>query len=400
MTAAGKLEGRTILLGVTGSIAAYKAPLLVRLLVHNGATVQVLTTPAAAHFVTLETLATVSGRPVLSDMFAGGNTWTQHVELGLKADLLLIAPLSAHTLAKVAHGFADNTVAATALTARCPVLLCPAMDHYMYLNAAVRANLDLVQARGIHVMAPEWGALASGLTGTGRLPEPADIFQEVVRTVRLGHSLRGKRALVTAGPTREPLDAVRVLTNRSTGTMGYCLAEALAVRGADVTLVSGPTQLSTPPGVQRINVETAAEMHAAVLDAADRDLVFMAAAVADFAPLVRADNKISKQEAPADVPLRPTTDILKDLGQHKRSGQLLVGFAMETGNGHANALRKLKQKNLDFIVLNYVNQAGAGFGTGTNQVTLFGRDGAHKALPVMPKRAVAEELLKLILRHS
>ena len=397
MSSDRKLDGRTILVGVTGSIAAYKAPMLVRLLKRQGAVVQVLGTPAAARFVTPETLATLSERPVLTDMFAGHDTWTQHVELGLNADLLVIAPLSAQTLAKLAHGFADSMLTATALAARCPVLLCPAMDHFMYQNAAVRANLKRVKQYAYHVMPPEWGELASGLSGVGRMPEPDQILRKIEQLLLTPAPLHGKHALVTAGPTREPIDAIRVVTNHSTGTMGYALAEALASRGAQVTLISGPTLLATPANVRRIDVETAAQMHAAVQPHAAADLVFMAAAVADYAPSHPVNTKLKKQAAARSLQLEPTTDILKGLGERKRPGQVLVGFAMETHDGSAHARKKLQTKNLDWIVLNYVNEEGAGFGTGTNRVTLLGRNGFEKSFPTMPKHDVAEALLQHIL---
>ncbi len=391
------LRGRTVLLGVTGSIAAYKTPALVRLLKRQGAEVQVLCTPTAVRFVTPETLATVSGRPVLTDMFAGHDTWTQHVELGQVADLFVVAPLSAQTLAKLAHGFVDSMLTATVLAARCPILLCPAMDHQMYVHPSVRANLEQVQRYGYHVMEAAWGELASGITGYGRLPEPDQILKRIIHLLRDAASLRGKHALVTAGPTREPIDAVRVVTNRSTGTMGFALADALAGLGAQVTLVSGPTLLRTPTGARRVDVGTAAEMHDAVLAHASADYVFMAAAVADYAPSAPADAKLKKSDAARSVLLEATVDILRSLGQRKRPGQVLVGFAMETHNGLANARHKLESKNLDWIVLNYVNEEGAGFGTGTNCVTLLGRDGSEESFPTMPKRAVAEALLQRII---
>ncbi len=394
------LCGRTVLLGVTGSIAAYKTPALVRLLKRQGAEVQLLCTPTAARFVTPETLATVSGRPVLTDMFAGHDTWTQHVELGQVADLFLVAPLSAQTLAKLAHGFADSMLTATVLAARCPILLCPAMDHQMYVHPSVRANLEQVQRYGHHVMDAAWGELASGITGYGRLPESDQILKRIVHLLRDATSLRGKHALVTAGPTREPIDAIRVVTNRSTGTMGFALADALAGLGAQVTLVSGPTLLKTPTGARRVDVGTAAEMRDAVLAHAAADYVFMAAAVADYAPSAPADTKIKKSDAARSILLEPTVDILRSLGQRKQPGQVLVGFAMETHNGLANARQKLESKNLDWIVLNYVNEEGAGFGTGTNSVTLLGRDGSEESFPTMPKRAVAEALLQRIVHKA
>ncbi len=393
------LEGRKLLLGVTGSIAAYKAAELIRLCKKAGAEVQVLMTPDAARFVTPLTLGTLSEREVLVEIFPEGaeGSWTKHVSLGLWADLFVIAPATAQTLAKLAHGFSDTMLTATALAARCPLLVCPAMDHDMFLHPATAANLERLRGFGYEVMDPGYGALASGLVGHGRMPEPEEIFARLLDRLRAAGALSGRHVLVTAGPTREAFDPVRVLTNPSTGTMGYALAEAAARRGARVTLVSGPTALDAPAGVERIDVTTAEEMHQAVLAHQDADLVLMAAAVADYAPLEPAASKIKKQDGELTIRLRRTPDILAALGRQKRPGQTLVGFAMETDDGPANARRKLAAKNLDWIVLNDLNEAGAGFGTGTNRVTLIHRSGRAEDLPQLPKRAVAEMLLDRIL---
>ena len=393
------LAGRFLLLGVSGSIAAYKAAELLRLLKRAGADVQVLTTPDASRFIGLLTLATLSGREVLTEIFpdAADDAWTRHVSLGVKADLLIVAPATAQTLAKLAHGFADSMLTATALAARCPVLLCPAMDHDMYRHPAVQANIARLQVFGHHVMDAEFGELASGLVGHGRLPAPEAILSRVTRLVGRSGQLEGQHALVTAGPTREALDPIRVVTNHSTGTMGFALAAALARRGAQVTLVCGPSPHDTPPGVQRIDVTTALQMREAVLKERAVDVVFMAAAVADYAPECAAPGKLKKKEDVLTLRLRRTPDILAELGAHKGPGQTLVGFAMETDNGLASARKKLADKRLDWIVLNYVNEEGAGFGTGTNRVTLIGSDGSATPLPRMAKRAVAEALLDRIL---
>ncbi len=393
------LEGRKLLLGVTGSIAAYKAAELIRLCKKAGAEVQVLMTPDAARFVTPLTLGTLSEREVLVEIFPEGaeGSWTKHVSLGLWADLFVIAPATAQTLAKLAHGFSDTMLTATALAARCPLLVCPAMDHDMFLHPATAANLERLRGFGYEVMDPGYGALASGLVGHGRMPEPEEIFARLLDRLRAAGALSGRHVLVTAGPTREAFDPVRVLTNPSTGTMGYAMAEAAARRGARVTLVSGPTALAAPAGVERIDVNTAEEMHQAVLAHQDADLVLMAAAVADYAPLEPAASKIKKQDGELTIRLRRTPDILAALGRQKRPGQTLVGFAMETDDGPANARRKLAAKNLDWIVLNDLNEAGAGFGTGTNRVTLIHRSGRAEDLPQLPKRAVAEMLLDRIL---
>ncbi len=393
------LEGRKLLLGVTGSIAAYKAAELIRLCKKAGAEVQVLMTPDAARFVTPLTLGTLSEREVLVEIFPDNEagSWTKHVSLGLWADLFVIAPATAQTLAKLAHGFSDTMLTATALAARCPLLVCPAMDHDMFLHPATAANLERLRGFGYEVMDPGYGALASGLVGHGRMPEPEEIFARLLDRLRAAGALSGRHVLVTAGPTREAFDPVRVLTNPSTGTMGYAMAEAAARRGARVTLVSGPTALAAPAGVERIDVNTAEEMHQAVLAHQDADLVLMAAAVADYAPLEPAASKIKKQDGELTIRLRRTPDILAALGRQKRPGQTLVGFAMETDDGPANARRKLAAKNLDWIVLNDLNEAGAGFGTGTNRVTLIHRSGRAEDLPQLPKRAVAEMLLDRIL---
>ncbi|ARA93833.1 phosphopantothenoylcysteine decarboxylase [Rhodothermaceae bacterium RA] len=397
------LEGRRLLLGVTGGIAAYKAAVLVRLFKKAGAEVQVLMTPDATRFITPLTLGTLSEREVLIEIFPenADGSWTKHVGLGLWADLFVVAPATAQTVAKLAHGFCDTMLTATALAARCPLLICPAMDHDMYRHPATRANLERLRSYGYEVMEAAHGELASGLVGEGRLPEPEAIFDRVVAMLagatEAAGSLAGRHVLVTAGPTREALDPVRYLTNHSTGTMGFALAEAAARRGARVTLVAGPTALPTPPGVTRVDVVTAEEMHAAVQAHRDADLVIGAAAVSDFAPEAVSPSKIKKTGAEMVLRLRPTPDILAALGREKRPGQVLVGFALETDDGPANARRKLEAKNLDWIVLNDPKEPGAGFGPGTNRVTLLARDGTVEDLPRMPKRAVAEAILERVM---
>lgn len=396
------LASRKIALGVTGSIAAYKAAELVRLLKKAGAEVQVLMTPDAARFITPLTLGTLSGREVLVEIFPENaeETWTQHVELGLWADLLVVAPATATTLAKLAAGICDSMLTATALSRRCPMLLSPAMDLDMYVHPATQRNLRTLREDGAEVIEPEEGPLASGLVGVGRLPEPETLFAYIVE--RLGAAtgpLAGQKVLVTAGPTREAIDPVRFLSNGSTGTMGYALAEAAARRGAEVVLVSGPTALAAPPGVTRIDVTSAEEMHAAAQQHAEADIVLAAAAVSDYTPAEPSERKLKKDaaEEALTLRLRRTPDVLAALGAEKREGQTLVGFALETDDGLANARAKLEAKNLDWIVLNEAGAPGAGFGPGTNIVTLLGRDGSERALPRMPKREVAEALLEHIL---
>lgn len=403
------LSGKKLVLGVSGSIAAYKAAELVRLLKKAGAEVQVIMTADAERFIPALTLSTLSGKTTLVEIFPeqAEGSWTQHIELGLWADLFVVAPATAQTIAKLAHGFCDNMLTAVALAARCPMLICPAMDHDMYVHPATQANLKTIAAHGYHIMPPEHGELASGLIGTGRLPDPNSIVDEIAKTIAAhpttNDSLKDQHVLVTAGPTQESLDPIRFLTNHSTGTMGYALAAAAQQRGATVTLVSGPTQLPTPPGVTRIDVVSAADMAAAVAAHNKADLVIMAAAVADYTPVMQAEGKIKKGAGDMNLALTRTKDILAGLGANKKPGQTLVGFALETDNLEENARRKLAKKNLDWIVLNSPNNAGEGFGTTTNKVTLFSADGAQKALPLMDKRQVAAAILDEIeasTKHS
>lgn len=398
------LSGKHILLGVSGSIAAYKAAELVRLLKKAGAEVQVLMTPDAARFITPLTLGTLSEREVLTEIFPENEegSWTKHVHLGLWADLFVVAPATATTLAKLATGVCDSMLTAAALSARCPLLVAPAMDHDMFVHPATQRNLATLRRDGVRIAEPEHGELASGLIGTGRLPEPETLVARIgdelkaieqQAEARRSGVLVGKNVLVTAGPTRESIDPVRFLTNGSTGTMGFALAAAAAARGADVVLVSGPTDLDTPEGVERIDIVSADDLHAAVEHHADADLVVMAAAVADYTPATTNDRKVKKSDDDLTLHLRRTPDVLAGLGAEKRDGQVLVGFALETHDGLDHARGKLERKNLDWIVLNHANEAGSGFGTGTNRVTILGRDGAVEDLPQLPKAEVAERIL-------
>lgn len=396
------LSGSKLLLGVSGSIAAYKAAEIVRQLKKAGAEVRVIMTADAGRFIPPLTLSTLSGHEALIDIFpeSAEGTWTQHIELGLWADLFVVAPATAQTMAKLAHGFCDNMLTAVALAARCPMLICPAMDHDMYVHPSTQANLKILESYGYAIMQPEHGELASGLIGTGRLPAPEAIVERIAETLNAQVSslaLSGKNVLVTAGPTREAIDPVRYLSNRSTGTMGFALAEAAQALGASVTLISGPTNLHTHVNVNRIDVTSAAEMAEAVTQHASADLVIMAAAVADYTPATTADSKIKKQDGDLNLSLKRTTDILAGLGAHKKPGQMLVGFALETDNLRENALRKLQKKNLDWIVLNSPNVAGEGFGTSTNRVTMFSATGEEKEIPLMSKIKVARTILDTIL---
>ena len=397
------MKGKKLLLGVSGSIAAYKTAELVRLLKKAGIEVQPILTQDADRFITPLTLSTLSGREALIDIFSdhAEGSWTQHINLGLWADLYVVAPASAQTIAKLAHGFCDNMLTAVALAARCPLLVCPAMDHDMFVHPATQANLDTLHSFGYHIMPPEEGELASGLIGKGRLPDPSAIVGRIAEVLadskRSSDKLQGKKILVTAGPTREALDPVRFITNHSTGTMGYALAAAALRHGGTVTLISGPTNLDSPRGVECINVSSADEMAKAVMEHRVSDLVFMAAAVADYTPAHYSESKIKKRDADLSIPLTRTTDILAELGKSKQDGQVLIGFALETDNALENAHRKLQAKNLDWIVLNNPTEQGAGFGTTTNKVTLIRADGHTESLPLMSKAKVAESILDMIL---
>lgn len=383
------------LVGVTGGIAAYKTAELVRLLVRDQREVQVVMTAGAAHFITPLTFQTLTGRPALLDQFrASGGEKVRHIDLAAAARVLVIAPATANTIGKFAAGIADNLLSTLYLAARCPVILVPSMNEQMYLHPAVQENLARLRGRGCFVMEPAAGELACGISGKGRMPEPPQIAAFVESVLRK-KDFQGLRALVTAGPTREPLDPVRFLSNRSTGRMGYAVAAALAERGAAVILISGPTTLPCPAGVELVPVETAREMHGAVTERfAGVDLVIKAAAVCDYSPAVRAEQKIKKGAANA-LALQPNPDILEELGRCKGS-QILVGFAMETEKAKEHAREKLQRKNLDLIVLNDLTVPGAGFGSLTNQVCLIDRQGQVEDLPMMPKALLAHHLLDRI----
>ena len=386
------LKGKHIILGVTGSIAAYKAAVLCRLFVSAGAEVRVVMTPLAKQFVTPLTMATLAKHPVLVEFFNPENgEWNSHVSLGEWADCMVIAPATANTLAKMANGVADNLLLTTYLSAKCRVAVAPAMDLDMYAHAATQRNLEQLRRDGVYVIEPEQGELASGLVGKGRMAEPAHIVQEV--DAFLGsETLVGRRFVVTAGATIEAIDPVRYISNHSTGKMGYAVAAELAARGASVTLVSGRTTLAVPEGVDRVDVVSAEEMYNAAVEAfAAADGAVMCAAVADYTPVTVADEKIKKGDADLSIPLRRTKDIAAELGRTK-GDRLLVGFALETENGAANAREKLERKNLDFIVLNSLRDAGAGFGCDTNVVSLIDAVSCVE-LPLMSKREVAARIV-------
>jgi phosphopantothenoylcysteine decarboxylase / phosphopantothenate---cysteine ligase len=392
-----------VILGVSGSIAAYKAAHLTRLLVKNDATVKVLMTAAAADFITPLTLATLSKNPVLADVHTESG-WNNHVELGLWADALVIAPATANTLAKLANGLCDNILSAVYLSARCPVFVAPAMDVDMWHHPATQENMEKLQRYGVHIIPVGHGELASGLVGDGRMAEPEQILQYVEATLDASKPkpLAGKKALVTAGPTFEPLDPVRFLGNHSTGKMGIAIAETLAQQGAAVTLVLGPTDLRPADvRVKVVLVNTAQEMHDASVPAfKTADLAVLAAAVADYRPKTVSSVKIKKKDDDLTLELAKTIDIAAALGKTKTDRQLLVGFALETNDAQQNAMLKLEKKNLDFIVLNSMQDAGAGFGHDTNKITVLRRNGDKIDFPLKSKKAVAEDIVAEIVRSA
>lgn len=392
---------KKILIGITGSIAAYKIPLLVRLLKKEGAEVQVVMTDAARDFVTPLTLATLSGRPVLSKGFdPETGKWNSHVELGLWADLMVIAPASANTIAKMAAGAADNYLLTVCLSAKCPVMFAPAMDLDMYKHPATQQNIRTLIERGYRFVAPAAGELASGLCGEGRMEEPQEIFNIIKDYFQNKQRYAGKKVLVTAGPTYEAIDPVRFIGNHSSGLMGIEIARAFADQGADVTLVLGPSAIRPErANINVLPVTSAKEMFEAATAAFKKaDIAVLCAAVADFRPETAADQKIKKDPNKDEMILRlvKTEDILKTLGENKTDKQFLVGFALETENGLANAKKKLHTKNLDMIVLNTMNEAGVGFKTKTNKVSVIMRDDQVVDFELKPKREVAADILNVI----
>lgn len=392
-------QGKKILIGITGSIAAYKSVLLVRELVKAGAAVKVVMTAAAGDFVSPLTLSTLSKNAVVTDLAEAGS-WTNHVMLGRWADLMLIAPLSCNTLAKMAQGLCDNLLMATWLSATCPVAVAPAMDEDMWKHPATKANLATIEQYGITVVPVEKGELASGLFGEGRMAEPSTILSFIQHRFFLPRDLEGKTVLVSAGPTHEPLDPVRFIGNHSSGKMGIAIAEELAGRGAMVNLVLGPTHLTAHhPNIYTRKVETAHEMYQqciALFDSADAAV--MSAAVADYRPASVATEKIKKNGSPLVLELVKTTDILQSLGGRKKKGQLLVGFALETANEREYALGKLQKKNADMMVLNSLNDAGAGFGHDTNKITIFEKGGNELVYEQKTKQQVAKDIVDRIVK--
>ena len=396
------LKDKNIVLGVCGSIAAYKIASLIRLLIKEGASVQVIMTREATQFITPLTLSTLSKNPVLVDYYdQKTGEWNNHVHLGLEADLMLVAPLSANTLGKFANGLCDNLLCAVYLSAKCPVYVAPAMDLDMWIHPSTKRNIDLLTSYGNRVIPPGKGELASGLNGEGRLAEPEEIIDFLIEDITNTLPLKGKKALVTAGPTYEAIDPVRFIGNHSSGKMGYAIAERLNKLGADVTLVSGPTSLKSSETINTIRIQSAQQMFDACKEYFSKsDIIVMSAAVADYTPKYTADQKIKKKTEDFTIELKKTIDILGTLGPQKDKNQTLVGFALETNNEFQHAQDKLKRKNADFIVLNSMQDKGAGFGTDTNKVTILAKDGETYEYALKSKNEVAKDISNLIIKHQ
>lgn len=392
------LHGKHIVLGITGSIAAYKAAVLTRLLIKKGAEVHIVITPAGKAFITPVTLSALSGKPVISEFFASTDgTWHSHVDLGLWADAMIVAPATASTIGKMANGIADNMLVTTYLSMKAPVFVAPAMDLDMYRHPVTQRNLQLLKSDNVHIIEPTVGELASHLEGKGRMEEPENIVAILEKFFTQRNTLIGKKILITAGPTYERIDPVRFIGNFSTGKMGYAIAEECAARGAEVTLISGPTALSvTHPGIRLIKVESANEMYEAAIDIFPRmDAAILSAAVADYRPEHTADEKMKRTEGKnISITLIPNPDIAAALGKMKKPGQLLIGFALETTDEEENAHKKLEKKNMDYIILNSLKDEGAGFGYDTNKITILSRNGEKKTFGLKTKKEVANDIIE------
>ncbi len=393
------LPGKKIILGITGSIAAYKAIILTRLLIKAGAEVKVIMTPSAKDFVSALTLSTLSKNEVLIDLF-NQTSWSNHVNLGRWADVMLISPLSCNSLAKMANGFCDNLLLAVYLSATCPVIVAPAMDEDMWHHHATKLNIDKIKSFGNNILPVENGELASGLYGDGRMAEPEHILQYLQHFFLSSRELLGKKILVTAGPTYEALDPVRFIGNHSSGKMGVAIAEEFAARGGDVTLVLGPSSIEVSKKIHTIRVTSAQEMcDACITNFSNAEITVMAAAVADYKPEDFSSKKIKKKEDFFALSLTKTNDILNQLGNSKNKNQIVVGFALETNNEKANAISKLERKNIDLIVLNSLKDEGAGFGTDTNKVTIFDRKGNEFYFEIKSKKLIAIDIINTILEY-
>ncbi|NLA24636.1 MAG: bifunctional phosphopantothenoylcysteine decarboxylase/phosphopantothenate--cysteine ligase CoaBC [Bacteroidales bacterium] len=395
------LKGKKIILGITGSIAAYKAAIIVRLLMKSGAEVKVIMTPLAKEFISPLTMATLSKNPILVDFYNPENgDWNSHVDLGLWADAYLLAPATANTMAKMAFGIADNLLLTTYLSLRCPVFIAPAMDLDMYKHPATSKNIEILKSRGAIFIEPADGELASGLVGKGRLQEPEIIVSELEKYFAKEQCLKGKTFMLTAGPTYEKIDRVRFIGNYSSGKMGYAMAESLAKNGADVILISGPTKLSlSNKNIELIKVESADEMYqASINNFKNCDAAIMCAAVADFTVKEKSNTKIKKgEQTQLNLELIPTKDIAAELGKIKKESQLLVGFALEVENEKENAIDKIKRKKFDFIVLNSLNDVGAGFDYDTNKITIIDNKGKQFEYPLKTKAQLADDIVEKII---
>lgn len=391
------LKGKHIVLGITGSIAAYKTASLARLFIKEGAEVQIVITPSGKEFITPVTLSALTGKPVVCDFFgANDGTWHSHVDLGLWADFMVIAPATAATMGKMANGIADNMLVTTYMSMKAPVFIAPAMDLDMFAHPSTTRNIALLQSYGNHIIEPASGELASHLIGKGRMEEPENIVAYIKEYFEKQESLSKKKILITAGPTYEKLDPVRFIGNYSSGKMGFALAEECAERGAQVVLIAGPVSLKTNhPKIKRIDVESAEQMYeAATREFADTDAAILCAAVADYRPMEQADNKIKRTEGTnLTLELIPNKDIAASLGKVKKEEQILIGFALETNNEEQNALSKIKKKNLDFIVLNSLNDNGAGFQYDTNKVSILDKNGNRTNFGLKNKKEVAKDII-------
>jgi len=392
------MKGKNILIGVSAGIAAYKIAHLTRLFVNSGANVQIVMTPMAKEFITPLTLATLSKNPILVDFFNPENgDWNSHVDVGLWADVMLVAPATANTMAKMAHGIADNLLLTTYLSAKCPVFFAPTMDLDMYQHPATQKNMRILSERGNICIDATSGELASGLVGKGRMAEPEDIYRSINNYFATNQYFAGKKVMITAGPTYEAIDPVRFIGNYSSGKMGYALAEAFRNYGAEVLLISGPVTIEVPQGVTLKKVNTAEEMYRACLDNfKDCDISIMSAAVADYTPAIQFDRKVKREKGEIHLDLIPTKDIAQNLGKLKTEKQILIGFALETDNELENAFSKLKKKNLDMIVLNSLKDEGAGFNFDTNKITIIDSNNNITKFELKPKKEIAIDIIQVI----
>lgn len=396
------LKGKHIILGITGSIAAYKAAYIIRGLVKKGAEVQVVITPAGKEFITPITLSALSSNPVISEFFSNRDgSWHSHVDLGLWADAMLVAPATASTIGKMANGIADNMLVTTYLSCKAPVFIAPAMDLDMFAHPTTQQNLDRLRSFGNHIIEPGTGELASHLVGKGRMEEPDKIIEELEKFFSSSSELKNKNIVITAGPTYEKIDPVRFIGNYSSGKMGFALAEVCAQKGANVKLIAGPVSLETKhPNISRIDVESANEMYEAAMDAfQDADAAILCAAVADYRPEFQAEDKIKREkEGEMTLHLVPNKDIAASLGEIKKDNQILVGFALETSDETKHAADKLKRKNLDFIVLNSLRDSGAGFRCDTNKISILTKEGEISEYPLKSKHEVAEDIVTKLVQ--